>query len=209
MPEMTISQFVVGQVQTNCYVAANKDTGEALVIDPGASGEALCERMKKDGLKPVAILVTHAHFDHIMGAKAIKETFNIPIYLHEKDKDSLSDGRINASWMIGRQDVYEADEFLKDEQELDLAGFHLRVLFTPGHTPGGCCYYFPYQNVLFSGDTLFCESVGRTDFEGGSTGTLIRSIKDKLMVLPENTMVYPGHGEATTIENERMYNPYL
>ena len=121
MPEMTISQFVVGQVQTNCYVAANKDTGEALVIDPGASGEALCERMKKDDLKPVAILVTHAHFDHIMGAKAIKETFNIPIYLHEKDKDSLSDGRINASWMIGRQDVYEADEFLKDEQELDLA----------------------------------------------------------------------------------------
>ena len=111
--------------------------------------------------------------------------------------------------MIGRQDVYEADEFLKDEQELDLAGFHLRVLFTPGHTPGGCCYYFPYQNVLFSGDTLFCESVGRTDFEGGSTGTLIRSIKDKLMVLPENTVVYPGHGEATTIENERMYNPYL
>lgn len=209
MPEMTISQFVVGQVQTNCYVAANKDTGEALVIDPGASGEALCERMKKDDLKPVAILVTHAHFDHIMGAKAIKETFNIPIYLHEKDKDSLSDGRINASWMIGRQDVYEADEFLKDEQELDLAGFHLRVLFTPGHTPGGCCYYFPYQNVLFSGDTLFCESVGRTDFEGGSTGTLIRSIKDKLMVLPENTVVYPGHGEATTIENERMYNPYL
>ena len=111
--------------------------------------------------------------------------------------------------MIGRDEVYEADEFLKDEQELDLAGFHLRVLFTPGHTPGGCCYYFPYENVLFSGDTLFCESVGRTDFVGGSMGTLVRSIREKLMTLPEHTTVYPGHGEATTIENERLYNPYI
>ena len=111
--------------------------------------------------------------------------------------------------MVGSSEVYSADEFLKDEQELDLAGFHIRVLYTPGHTEGGCCYYFPYDNVLFSGDTLFCMSVGRTDFKGGSMSEIVRSIKEKIMVLPEDTTVYPGHNDVTTIENERMYNPYL
>ena len=105
--------------------------------------------------------------------------------------------------------MFHADIYLKDEQELDLAGFHIRVLPTPGHTPGGCCYYFPYENVVFSGDTLFCTSVGRTDFPGGSMSDIIRSIKEKLMTLPDRTTVYPGHNDVTTIENERMYNPYL
>lgn len=209
MPKMSIAQYVVGQVQTNCYVVSNEDTKEAIIIDPGANGKALSDRIKKDGLKPVAILITHAHFDHIGGAKEIAQEFGIKTYLHEKDKDSLTNVKINASWMIGREDSFEADEFLKDEQELDLAGLHLRVLFTPGHTPGGCCFYFPYEDVLFSGDTLFLESVGRTDFEGGSMSALVRSIREKLMVLPEKTVVYPGHGDLTTIENERMYNPYL
>lgn len=209
MPEMGLAQYVVGQVQTNCYMVINEETKETIVIDPGANGAALCDRISKDGLKPVAILITHAHFDHIMGAKEIREQFGVKVYLHEMDKDTLTDTEVNASWMIGREDAYEADEFLKDEQELDMAGFHLRVLFTPGHTPGGCCFYFPYQDTLFSGDTLFCESVGRTDFKGGSMSTLIRSIREKLMNLPDRTMVYPGHGEPTTIENERTYNPYL
>jgi glyoxylase-like metal-dependent hydrolase (beta-lactamase superfamily II) len=111
--------------------------------------------------------------------------------------------------MIGLHETYHADEFLKDEQEIDLAGFHIRVLFTPGHTPGGCCYYFPYEDVVFSGDTLFQMSVGRTDFKGGSMSDIVRAIKEKLMVLPDRTVVYPGHGDETTIETERMYNPYL
>jgi glyoxylase-like metal-dependent hydrolase (beta-lactamase superfamily II) len=111
--------------------------------------------------------------------------------------------------MCGDQVVFRADEFLKDGQEIDFAGFHIRVLHTPGHTRGGCCYYLPYEHVLFSGDTLFCTSVGRSDLPGGSTSDLIRSIREKLMILPERTTVYPGHGDVTSIENERMYNPYI
>ena len=137
------------------------------------------------------------------------EEWQIPVYAHEDEKETLVDPKLNVSWMMGREERFSADEFVKDEQELDLAGFHIRVLHTPGHTVGGCCYYLPYEDVVFSGDTLFCMSVGRTDFPKGSMSAIVRSIKEKLMVLPEHTKVYPGHNDVTTIENERMYNPYL
>ncbi|MEE1077496.1 MAG: MBL fold metallo-hydrolase [Agathobacter sp.] len=206
---MKINQYVVGAVQTNCYFIINEDTKEVLIVDPGDAAKQLAQKVKDDGLTPVAILLTHGHFDHAGGAKALAEEFGIKIYAHEKEKRTLEDPEYNVSWMVGSSEVYSADEFLKDEQELDLAGFHIRVLYTPGHTEGGCCYYFPYDNVLFSGDTLFCMSVGRTDFKGGSMSEIVRSIKEKIMVLPEDTTVYPGHNDVTTIENERMYNPYL
>ena len=131
------------------------------------------------------------------------------IYAYEGEKETLENSRKNVSWMMGAEQVYHADVFLKDEQELTLAGFHIRVLHTPGHTEGGCCYYLPYEDAVFSGDTLFAGSVGRSDFPGGSSSQLIRSIREKLMVMPEQTTVYPGHNSITTIENERMYNPYL
>ena len=111
--------------------------------------------------------------------------------------------------MMGQSKTFYADIFLKDKQELDIAGFHIVVLHTPGHTPGGCCYYFPYEDVIFTGDSLFCGSIGRTDFKGGSMSDLVRTVKEKIMTLPEHTEVYPGHNDTTTIENERMYNPYL
>ena len=206
---MKINQYVVGAVQTNCYFIINEDTKEVLIVDPGDAAKQLAQKVKDDGLTPVAILLTHGHFDHAGGAKALAEEFGIKIYAHEKEKRTLEDPEYNVSWMVGSSEVYSADEFLKDEQELDLAGFHIRVLYTPGHTEGGCCSYFPYDNVLFSGDTLFCMSVGRTDFKGGSMSEIVRSIKEKIMVLPEDTTVYPGHNDVTTIENERMYNPYL
>ena len=167
MAKLKINHYVVGPVQTNCYFAINDETKELIIIDPGYSPKQLAERVRQEGCTPVAILLTHGHFDHAMAAQEVAE------------------------------------------QELDLAGFHIRVLHTPGHTPGGCCYYFPYENVVFSGDTLFCTSVGRTDFPGGSMSDIIRSIKEKLMILPDRTTVYPGHNDVTTIENERMYNPYL
>ncbi|MEE1009968.1 MAG: MBL fold metallo-hydrolase [Agathobacter sp.] len=210
MGKMKINQYVVGPVQTNCYFVINDETKETIIIDPGECARQLAKKANEENLKPVAILLTHGHFDHVTGARELSDSFNkIPIYIHEKEKDTLSNPRINASWMCGKEMVYDADEFLKDEQEIELAGFKIRVFLTPGHTPGGCCYYFPYEDVVFTGDSLFCMSIGRTDFEKGSMSDLVRSVKEKLMVLPENTTVYPGHNEITSIENERIHNPYL
>lgn len=209
MKKMKINHYVVGQVQTNCYVVINEENRECFIIDPGAAAKQLTERIRKDELKPVAILLTHGHFDHAGAAEDLSENFGIKIYAHEVEKETLSDSRKNVSWMVGNEESYHADVYVKDGQELDLAGFHIRVLHTPGHTEGGCCYYLPYEDVLFSGDTLFAQSVGRTDFPGGSMSQIVRSIKEKLMVLPEHTAVYPGHNDVTSIEAERMYNPYL
>lgn len=209
MAKLKINHYVVGPVQTNCYFAINDETKELIIIDPGYSPKQLAERVRQEECTPVAILLTHGHFDHATGAADLAKEFSIPVYAYETEKETLENEEMNLCHMTGEHHVFHADIYLKDEQELDLAGFHIRVLHTPGHTPGGCCYYFPYENVVFSGDTLFCTSVGRTDFPGGSMSDIIRSIKEKLMTLPDRTTVYPGHNDVTTIENERMYNPYL
>jgi glyoxylase-like metal-dependent hydrolase (beta-lactamase superfamily II) len=209
MSKLKINHYVVGPVQTNCYFAINDETKEMFIVDPGDCAAQLAERVRMEGAKPVAILLTHGHFDHATAADELAREFDIKIYAHELELETLADAKMNASWMCGDQVVFRADEFLKDGQEIDFACFHIRVLHTPGHTRGGCCYYLPYEDVLFSGDTLFCTSVGRSDLPGGSTSDLIRSIREKLMILPERTTVYPGHGDVTSIENERMYNPYI
>jgi glyoxylase-like metal-dependent hydrolase (beta-lactamase superfamily II) len=209
MGKLKVDHYVVGPVQTNCYVAVNSDTKECFVVDPGAAASQLAERIRKDGYTPVAVLLTHGHFDHAGAAEDLAKEFGAKIYAHEKEEDTLNDPGKNLSGWEGQMVSYHADVYLKDEEELDLAGLHIRVLHTPGHTTGGCCYYLPYEDVLFSGDTLFAQSVGRTDFPGGSMSQIVRSINDKLLVLPEHTTVYPGHNDATSIETERMYNPYL
>ncbi len=209
MAPLKVEQYVVGPVQTNCYFAINDDTKEVLVIDPGASADKLAEKIRQENLTPVAILLTHGHFDHAGGAEELAKHFDIKIYAEEHEKETLDTPSLNLSSWEGVQKTYHADVFLKDEQEIDLAGFHIRVFHTPGHTVGGCCYYFPYQNVVFSGDTLFCTSVGRTDFPKGSAAQIIRSIQEKLLPLPDETTVYTGHNDITTIGTERMYNPYL
>ena len=206
---MKINHYVVGPVQTNCYVVINEDTKECFVIDPGASAKQLAERIRKDELTPVAILLTHGHFDHAGAAEELAKEFDVKIYAQEAEKDTLANPQKNVSWMMGGSETYHADEFLKDEQEVEFAGFKIKVLHTPGHTEGGCYYYIADEDVVFTGDTLFAQSVGRTDFPGGSMSQIVRSIKEKLMVLPDDTTVYPGHGDPTTIETERMYNPYL
>ena len=209
MSKLKINHYVVGPVQTNCYFAINEETHELLVIDPGASAKQLAERIRQEGCTPVAILLTHGHFDHATGAEELAQEFDIPIYIYEDDKATLEDPEMNVSYMMGRELVFHADKFLKDEQEIDLAGFHIRVLHTPGHTPGGCCYYMEQEDVLFSGDTLFRTSVGRSDFPGGSASALVRSVKEKLLILPEETHVYPGHMEETTIGYEKRHNPFV
>ena len=209
MAPLRVETYIVGPVQTNCYFAINDDTKEVLVIDPGASAEKLAEKIKEQGLKPAAILLTHGHFDHATGAEELAKLLQVRIYAEEKEKETLENPQLNLSGWQGSSLVFHADEYLKDEQEIDLAGFHIRVLLTPGHTVGGCCFYFPYQNVIVSGDTLFQTSVGRTDFPKGSMSQLINGIREKLLPLPDETAVYTGHGEMTTIGTERMYNPYL
>lgn len=209
MAPLRVEQYVVGMVQTNCYFVINDDTKEIFIVDPGASAGRLAEIMDEEKLNPVAILLTHGHFDHAGAAAELAERYGIKIYAHEDERETLENPAINLSVWEGRKVSYRADCYLKDEQEIDIAGFHIRVFHTPGHTVGGCCYFLPYQNVVFCGDTLFAQSVGRTDFPKGSASELIRSIKEKLMTLPEDVTVYPGHNEITTIGTERMYNPYL
>ena len=209
MAPLKIEQYIVGSVQTNCYFAINDDSKEVLIIDPGASAGKLADKVKEQGLKPTAILLTHGHFDHASAAEELAGLLNIEIYAEEHEKETLENPQLNLSGWEGNVRTYRVDHFLRDEQEIDLAGFHIRVFHTPGHTVGGCCYYFSYQNTLFSGDTLFAQSIGRTDFPKGSESQLVRAIQNKLMGLPDNTEVYTGHGESTTIGTERMYNPFL
>ena len=208
--DIMIKQYIVGPVCTNCYLVQNSKSKEILIIDPGDQAELLSRKIEELQGQPVAILLTHGHFDHAGAVKELKEKYAIPVYAHEAEKETLENPRVNLSGaFMGNPESYSADEYVKDEQEIEVAGFQIRVLHTPGHTVGGECYYLPQEMVLFSGDTLFCESVGRTDFPGGSAATLIRSIREKLMVLPDFIKVYPGHNEITSIGYERENNPLI
>ena len=209
MKNLELQKCILGPVYTNCYLLKNKETGELIIVDPADCPEKIEMKISRMNGKPVAILLTHGHFDHILAAQAVKEKYNISIYACRQEEEMLREPSINMTVHYGQGCSIVPDVFLEDLDVIRLAGFSVQMIHTPGHTKGGCCYYFPYEDVLFSGDTLFCTSVGRTDFKGGSSSDLIRSIKEKLMVLPDRTTVYPGHNDVTSIENERMYNPYL
>lgn len=155
-----------------------------------------------------AILLTHGHFDHIWGANELRRLSGAKIYAYEGEKSLCEDAEKNVSAQAGRPETVQADFYEKDGTVLSLAGFSLKLIATPGHTGGSCCYYLEEEKVLFSGDTLFEGSVGRTDFPTGSMSSLVRSIKEKLLVLPEDVVVYSGHGDTTTIGDEKKYNPY-
>lgn len=204
---MKINQLVVGVCQTNCYIIYNKDTNEAMIVDPGDQAEDISMRCRMLGVVPKAILLTHGHFDHMMAAGKLKEEFHIPIYAAEKEVPLLADARANLSAMWARPVCIKPDCLVKEGDELDICGFSITVIETPGHTIGGVCFYIPEEEVLLSGDTLFCGSFGRTDFPTGSMSVLARSIREKLFQLPDVTEVYPGHESSTTIGYEKRYNP--
>lgn len=204
-----VKNFEVGPIGTNCYFLMNEDTKELVVIDPGGDGVRLIREIRNMGYTPAAVLLTHGHFDHAMSAKELKDAFSTPVYAHEKEKETLENPAYNVSGMIGRKQKYEADIFVKDEEELTLAGFSIKVLHTPGHTPGGVSYYVEDQKLVFSGDALFCQSIGRTDFPNGSISQLLRSVSEKLLTLPDDVQVLPGHEQLTTIGFEKQYNPYF
>ena len=206
MAKLKINHYVVGPVQTNCYFAINDETKELIIIDPGYSPKQLAERVRQEGCTPVAILLTHGHFDHATGAADLAKEFSIPVYAYETEKETLENEEMNLCHMTGEHHVFHADIYLKDEQELDLAGFHIRVLHTPGHTPGSVCW--KCEDLLLTGDTLFHMSRGRTDFPGGSDAQMLESFR-KLKALEGDYRVLPGHNEESTLSFEKEHNPTM
>ncbi|QHQ61199.1 MBL fold metallo-hydrolase [Anaerocolumna sedimenticola] len=206
---MKIQSYVLGVVSTNCYIVSNENTKEAIIIDPADQASVITNLLKEQGLHPVAILLTHGHFDHIMAAEEVAKYYHIPVIAGEAEKELLADPDLNGGYMIRKNITLKADQLIQDKDQITLAGLKIQMIHTPGHTAGGMCYYFDKEKILISGDTLFLESVGRTDLPTGNAKTLIESIKQKLMVLPDDVMVCPGHGDRTTIGYERTHNPYV
>jgi hydroxyacylglutathione hydrolase len=209
---MKIDTLILGSYETNCYVL-RKDVkhNDCLIIDTGLDAQPLIEFLKKEELTPEAVLLTHGHADHIAAIGELKKLWpNLKVCIHKKDAHLLSNPHKNMSSLAGICfKTSPPDILLEDEMRISYAGISLDVLHTPGHTPGGVCFYDSGSGVVFTGDTLFAGGVGRTDFPYGSSEQLIASIKEKLFILPETTRVYPGHGPATTIRNEKKHNPYL
>ena len=206
---MRIKKFVIGMIGTNCYVVSNENTKECFIVDPAVCDSNVISYIETEGLSLKAILLTHGHFDHIMGIDGVREKFQVPVYASEKEQEILQDARLNLSAAYGGGYTFSDATYVRDGEELEIAGMKIKVIETPGHTAGGCCYYIAEEEVLFSGDSLFCASIGRTDFPTGSSSQLVRAVRDKLLVLPEDTMVYPGHMEETTIGYERKHNPFI
>ncbi len=205
-----VSSIRVSVFATNCYLVQNTETKEGFLIDPGDYEEKILEVLRKEEVKLSAIYLTHGHLDHFMATERIRAEYNVPVYCHEAELAVLSDPVQNlTSRFMRRGCVLEGATGLKDGAEFTAAGVKVAVLHTPGHTPGGCCYYLEENGILFSGDTLFYRSIGNTEFPGGSMGILSRSIREKLYTLPEETVVYAGHGEETDIGSEMRENPFV
>ena len=207
---MEIKRLVLGLVRTNCYIVYDSDTKKAVIIDPAADSRRITEEITGLGVTPEAVLLTHGHFDHMLAAESLKNGYQIPICVAKGDAELLQHPDMNCSQQFLHMSYsISADEEFEDGQNLRFLNGAFSVITTPGHTKGSCCYYAKNENILFSGDTLFQESVGRTDLPTGSASTLVTSIREKLFVLPEDTLVLSGHGDQTTIGEEKQYNPYV
>ncbi len=210
---MRIDLLNVGAVETNCYIVSNEASGEAFVIDPGDDAGRISSFLQENKLSLCAILLTHGHFDHIMAVNELRcaesGRIGIPVYAGIKESELLSSPMLNCSLMVGNEYSVEADCLLEDGQTLNIAGFEIKVIHTPGHTRGAVCYYIPAEKCLFSGDTLFRESIGRTDLPTGNSHLLVESLRNRLAVLPEDTEVFPGHGERSAIGYEIRNNFYM
>lgn len=207
---MFIKQLVVGQVSTNCYITGADESSECVVIDPGDNASDIIYEAGKAGRSIVAVLLTHGHFDHISGLEDIKKNNqSVIVYAYEAEKEMLRNLSLNLTKGTGKPLEVNADIYNKDGDILSVAGLKFEVLYTPGHTSGSVCYYVESEKVLFSGDTLFEMSVGRTDFPTGSGSAIVKSVKERLYVLPDDVKVYPGHGNETSIGYEKQYNMFV
>ncbi len=208
MSDFRIKTYPVGQISTNCYILYREAYKKAVIVDPGAQGTYILARCSELGVTPEAIFLTHGHFDHILAVEEIRREFpEIHIYAGEHEKDTLQNPSINLSAGFGQSCSLEADVYVKDQEIIEVAGISFQVIHTPGHTVGSICFFLAEEEVLISGDTLFLESLGRTDFPTGDQSLIINSIRERLFVLPGDTLVYPGHGDMTTIGHEKAYNP--
>lgn len=208
MAELKIGRLTMGVCATNCYFIYEEGKEEVIFVDPADRGEEIYEALSQRGFSVAGILLTHGHFDHIWGLDALRKKSGAKAYAYEGERELCRDVDLNVSERVGRACSVDADVYVKDGEEITIAGMSCKLIATPGHTSGSCCYYFKDGGFLLSGDTLFAESVGRTDLPTGSAGEIVRSIREKLFVLPDETRVYPGHGEMTTIGHEKEYNPF-
>lgn len=222
MNKILVGGYIVGAVQTNVYYLHREGSKECVVVDPADMGEAIGKALTNQGLQVQAILLTHGHYDHIWGVADLVSYSKAPVIACEMEREFLLDPMENHSGLHNRPCTVTADRYVRDGEQFTLldgdAAITFRCIWTPGHTHGSCCYYIEGQDagdgtdtepVLLSGDTLFYESVGRTDLPTGSMSELVHSIRDKLFALPVNTLVYPGHGEATSIGHEIENNFYI
>lgn len=213
---MQIDRLVLGAYGNNCYIVRKDEkTTSCIIIDTGLSAEPLVDFLKGKNLNPEALVLTHGHGDHIAGVAPLRKNYNkIKVCIHKADSHMLTDSVSNFSSFLGEKiESSPADIIFENEGPTEFAGLKFTIIHTPGHTPGGICLYNSDEKILFSGDTLFAGSVGRTDFSGydvkKNLKQLVEGIKNKLLVLPEDTKVLPGHGPASTIKQEKLYNSYL
>lgn len=207
---INVEYDVIGMCATNTYCVFDSDTGKMIIIDPAGSADRIFARIARKQATPEAILLTHGHVDHILAVDEIRDRYHIPVYACEAERELLNSPYMNLSLdFTGKECTVEADKYLNGGNVIRLLDRDITCIATPGHTVGGMCFYFKEDGILFSGDTLFRESVGRSDLPTGDGALLIRSIKDKLMILPDDTVVYPGHMDATTIGYERRNNYFL
>ncbi len=197
-------------LQCNCSIFGDEKTREAIVVDPGDEIAAIEEVLQRHGLKVTGIVITHAHIDHIGGAAKLKALTGAPVYMNDRDLGMYKDIDVQAAWLGMRPPETTAiDVNAREGEALGLAGREFQIIETPGHTRGSISLWIPSENKLVAGDTLFRDSIGRTDLPGGDGRQILRSISDKLMRLPDEAIVVPGHGQNTTIGREREHNPFL
>lgn len=207
---MIHEMFPVGLLGCNCSIFGDETTKEAIVVDPGDDIAEIERRLDAHGLTVKAIVITHAHIDHIGGAAKLKTRRGAPVYMHESDQFLYDALEMQASWLgTATPDRTEIDTPAREGDTLKLGDTEFHILHTPGHTPGSTCLWIPSANQLVAGDTLFRESIGRTDLPGGDTRAILRSISGKLLTLPDAAVVIPGHGPVTTIAHERAHNPFI
>lgn len=211
MQNLIVVTNVLGALGTNCYTVVNTNTREAVIIDPAANADFLIGMISNQNYKLVKILLTHGHFDHVEGLKGLKEKYpDVPVVIGKNDEDILRTPAANLSLMFGDEPIsIKADVLVSDNEELSLLGTTVKCIEVPGHTKGGMCYYFEENKMIFDGDTLFCGSIGRSDFPTGDGEALLKGISDRIFSLPDETVVYPGHNMRTTVGREKQENMFF